>query len=62
MNEITLTDEQLSRLEEKLLDERDSLEPDELKLIELLVKRARTTKANTLTTSPGWLFTWTYRF
>lgn len=60
--EITLTDNDISTLQTKLDKERSSLDPNETKILEGLLARAKEERDQVNTSGPGWLFRWTYRF
>lgn len=60
MPHVTLFDDEIAELEKKLQGAK--LPPDEAKVIEFILDKAKAEKARAVTSGPGWLFTWTYRF
>jgi hypothetical protein len=67
--EISLTEQEIDQVRQRLSNYRESLADDESQLLQLLLNRvdaeaeAQKSLLNPgLLDSPGWLFSWTYRF
>lgn len=61
-SEISLNEEELKALKEKLQNQKSNLPEDEVNLIEAILRRADEAKSLENIRDPSWYFGWTYRF
>ena len=59
---ITLTENEINELAQKLRAQKDKLPADEAQMLEILVRRAKHELKNTETHGIDWFFSWTYEF
>jgi hypothetical protein len=61
MAEIKLSNDEITKLENKLESERDAMPEDESAMIQAILKRAKAERNVVATNDPNWIFGWTYR-
>ncbi|ELN6906693.1 hypothetical protein RZY46_003111 [Vibrio alginolyticus] len=60
--EISLNEDELKALQEKLQNQKATLPENEVNLIEAILKKADEEKKSENIRDAGWYFSWTYRF
>jgi hypothetical protein len=60
--EITLTESEMKELDRKLQAEKGRMSGEESQFLETLLNRAKAERSYAESASPGWVFSWTYRF
>ncbi|HBC3953252.1 TPA: hypothetical protein KD883_002165 [Vibrio parahaemolyticus] len=60
--EISLNEDELKALQEKLQNQKATLPENEVNLIEAILKKADEAKKSENIRDAGWYFSWTYRF
>jgi len=61
MAEITLTADEITRLENKLEAERSTMPDDEASMIKGILGMAKDAQQAQTTSDPNWIFGWTYK-
>ncbi|EKU97746.1 hypothetical protein Lepto7375DRAFT_6983 [Leptolyngbya sp. PCC 7375] len=67
--EVSLTEQEIEQVRQRLSGYRQSLDDDEAQLLQLLLNKVdaeaeaqKSSLSPGLLSSPGWVFSWTYRF